>query len=750
MRKTAWTYSVSILAIAAVLVGSFFVPDRNIFAASSGPKNPSTGADDSSAGTIAWISTGNIFSSDNSYATVTMATSGNISHYLKATNFGFSIPSGATINGITVEIERKAGNGNKFRDNAVRIIKGGIISATDRSSGTSYPTSDTYATYGSTADLWGESWTYSDINSSSFGIALSSTRYASGGADNVDVDHFRITITYTPADTTPPTLATGVNPASLTYDNTATTVDISDVGTCTDAGSGMNATQPYQVSYSDVGTSPDADCSNNAYTVTTAWGTSHAASFTGTDGHYYCIKLECKDAAATPNTGSYYSANNILYDITVPNAATSLTWSETSPHNSTSVTASWIKSNSVDLANQKIQFYSDATCTVTSGSLINLASNSVQTRAFTGVDGNTYTYKITSIDNATNQIVSACSSSMVIDTTPPLLSFTDNIEAGPVASDTITASWGDAFVKKWDYDADGVCSANPGDYSKTDVNSMNQTIETNNTKYICLYAEDALGNKAQLASANPINIITDAQNVANAKAALTAASPMTATEGVDTNAVAMAQAIVNGASSGVTVSMNSSANAHVDNVTGAITYDASAENNNVTFHLVKNAANDDQIVDFHVPAQAPSGGGYGTIYYMIVASAGINGFISPTGSINIVFGGSQIYTITPDAGYQVADVLIDGISVGSVTTYTFSSVFASHAISATFLLAPTSAPTPAGKSGDANSDNAVDELDFSILMSQWGQIGSELSGDLNSDKIVDELDFSILMANWGS
>jgi hypothetical protein len=48
-----------------------------------------------------------------------------------------------------------------------------------------------------------------------------------------------------------------------------------------------------------------------------------------------------------------------------------------------------------------------------------------------------------------------------------------------------------------------------------------------------------------------------------------------------------------------------------------------------------------------------------------------------------------------------------------------------------------------------NHDGTVDELDFSIMMSEWGQTGTNLSADLNKDGVVDELDFSILMANWG-
>jgi hypothetical protein len=50
--------------------------------------------------------------------------------------------------------------------------------------------------------------------------------------------------------------------------------------------------------------------------------------------------------------------------------------------------------------------------------------------------------------------------------------------------------------------------------------------------------------------------------------------------------------------------------------------------------------------------------------------------------------------------------------------------------------------------GDINHDGHVDEYDFAIMMSEWGEIGNSLTADLNNDKIVDEYDFAILMANW--
>lgn len=162
--------------------------------ASSGPLSPGTLADDSGVGTQTWNNTGNAGASDDSYADVSLLF-GQTSHYLKATNFGFAIPSGATIDGIVVAIEKSATVGSSVVDSQVRIVKGGTIGATDKASGTNWPTTDAYSTYGSSSDLWGETWTHTDINASTFGAALSAAWVANTPTANVD--HIRITVHYT-------------------------------------------------------------------------------------------------------------------------------------------------------------------------------------------------------------------------------------------------------------------------------------------------------------------------------------------------------------------------------------------------------------------------------------------------------------------------------------------------------------------------------------------------------------------------
>src|SRR5205085_4116466 len=68
----------------------------------------------------------------------------------------------------------------------------------------------------------------------------------------------------------------------------------------------------------------------------------------------------------------------------------------------------------------------------------------------------------------------------------------------------------------------------------------------------------------------------------------------------------------------------------------------------------------------------------------IVATAGAGGSISPAGVVSVGCGASQSFAIAPDACSGIADVLVDGNSVGAVASYTFANVQTSHTIDASF------------------------------------------------------------------
>ena len=81
------------------------------------------------------------------------------------------------------------------------------------------------------------------------------------------------------------------------------------------------------------------------------------------------------------------------------------------------------------------------------------------------------------------------------------------------------------------------------------------------------------------------------------------------------------------------------------------------------------------------------GGGSGYSYYTIKATAGTGGSISPSGNVSVREGRDQTFTITPDKGYAVANVKIDGKSIGAVKSYTFESVRRTHTIEVIFMKA---------------------------------------------------------------
>ena len=81
------------------------------------------------------------------------------------------------------------------------------------------------------------------------------------------------------------------------------------------------------------------------------------------------------------------------------------------------------------------------------------------------------------------------------------------------------------------------------------------------------------------------------------------------------------------------------------------------------------------------------GGSSGYSYYTIQATAGTGGSLSPSGNVSVREGADQTFTITPDKGYAVANVKIDGKSIGAVKSYTFENVRRTHTIEVIFMKA---------------------------------------------------------------
>lgn len=161
---------------------------------SSGPLSAVTLADDATVGAIAWTNPSSASANDASYATSILLIT-QLTHYLKATNFGFAIPGDATITGILVEIENLSTVNLGTADNSVKIVKAdGTFGSQEKASATKWPTSEAYMSYGGSTDLWTETWTPANINNVNFGVGVSANAVL---ASTAEIDHIRITVSWT-------------------------------------------------------------------------------------------------------------------------------------------------------------------------------------------------------------------------------------------------------------------------------------------------------------------------------------------------------------------------------------------------------------------------------------------------------------------------------------------------------------------------------------------------------------------------
>ena len=100
-------------------------------------------------------------------------------------------------------------------------------------------------------------------------------------------------------------------------------------------------------------------------------------------------------------------------------------------------------------------------------------------------------------------------------------------------------------------------------------------------------------------------------------------------------------------------------------------------------------------------------GGYAPGYYIIRATAGAGGSITPSGDVSVRAGANQTFTITPNRGYAVSDVKIDGRSIGAVRSYTFENISASHTIEVQFRVRSSFVDVPSGSYYEDAVDWAV-------------------------------------------
>ena len=133
-----------------------------------------TGANNADAGNVAWSNPGNITAADGNVASSAVK-SGTTTQYLHATNFGFSIPANATIEGVFARVLKMVTNVGTVQgaDHTVQLIVGGVRSGSNNAQGGNWPKGTlTNTDYGGAADKWGLALTPANINASNFGLAV--------------------------------------------------------------------------------------------------------------------------------------------------------------------------------------------------------------------------------------------------------------------------------------------------------------------------------------------------------------------------------------------------------------------------------------------------------------------------------------------------------------------------------------------------------------------------------------------------
>lgn len=170
------------------------IPESNWIGMTSGSQNLTK-----TSGTVvndgtgsAWTNLTNIGTQDSAVASVSIPTGG-ATQKVKANNFGFNIPSSATINGISVAVVVSSTSG--IASQSIVLLKGAGFSVGSKGSVNS-PSSLTLQTFGASNDLWSDTWTPADINSSNFG-AYYSMANSGGSTITGNIDYLAITVYYT-------------------------------------------------------------------------------------------------------------------------------------------------------------------------------------------------------------------------------------------------------------------------------------------------------------------------------------------------------------------------------------------------------------------------------------------------------------------------------------------------------------------------------------------------------------------------
>jgi hypothetical protein len=174
-----------------------------------------------SGSTFKWQNTSNASSQNDVYSSLLFTDAANVlgavplsltpadeTNYLVCKNLDSNIPNDATVEGIRIYIDRynsftEEGGTVIIKDDAIYLTKNGTDTVgSNKSTGATWSSTDTdtYISFGGVSDLWGTSWTASEINNDNFGVMIGPTIEYDGltgeNGGSAKIDHVYIEITY--------------------------------------------------------------------------------------------------------------------------------------------------------------------------------------------------------------------------------------------------------------------------------------------------------------------------------------------------------------------------------------------------------------------------------------------------------------------------------------------------------------------------------------------------------------------------
>jgi hypothetical protein len=153
---------------------------------------PTAAVDDARMGSIAWLDVGNATVNDGAFARTGSMTGMVSTHWLRTSGFGAALPARSIVRGFIVRVTRKASFVDEIGDQSIAMAKAGVP-GTGRVAAGSWPTTPNTVSYGSASDLWGTTWTPTDVNAADFGVAIAA-RGLPASDETASVDGVALTV----------------------------------------------------------------------------------------------------------------------------------------------------------------------------------------------------------------------------------------------------------------------------------------------------------------------------------------------------------------------------------------------------------------------------------------------------------------------------------------------------------------------------------------------------------------------------